>query len=376
MKILSIGTDRKLFEKESAVLTRQKEYAGKMEEMHIIVFSLKKLGLKEFREGNLHIYPTNSFYRLKYISDAMKIAEKIVQKNGLNKGDFVISTQDPFECGLVGKKLKKIFNIPLQIQIHTDFLDPHFKNSFLNRIRVLISKFTIPKADGIRVVSSVIANSLKKEFPNLRTNIDVLPLFVDVEKFFRMEEQFYTPEKLSSVVMTSRFTKEKRIDIGLEVFKKVVDQKKDAMMLLIGSGSEKGNIDKKITELNLQDNIKVLEWEKDVIQAYRKSKIFLFTSEYEGYGMTLIEAGAAGCPIVTTKVGIAKTDLFKSGENSFVCEVGDVDCLATSIIDLLENPEKRKSFSNNMRDSIKNISISKDQYMMAYVGLLQKILHK
>jgi glycosyltransferase involved in cell wall biosynthesis len=56
------------------------------------------------------------------------------------------------------------------------------------------------------------------------------------------------------------------------------------------------------------------------------------TSEYEGYGMTLIEALAASCPIVTTKVGIAKTDLFKDGVNSFVCPVGDVDCLSKKII--------------------------------------------
>ena len=60
MKVLSIGTDRKLFEKESAVLERSMDYTSKLEEFHIIVFSLKKHNLSQKDEGNLHIYPTNS----------------------------------------------------------------------------------------------------------------------------------------------------------------------------------------------------------------------------------------------------------------------------------------------------------------------------
>ena len=163
--------DRRLFEQDSPVLSRSLEYARKIEESHIIVFSLKKHNLPYKNVGNLHIYPTNSISRWLYMRDAVKIGREILLKNALNKGDSVITTQDPFETGLVGCRLKKMFCIPLQIQIHTDFLSSYFKNSFLNYIRVWISNFTIPKADGIRVVSSVIADSVKKEFPDIKAKI-------------------------------------------------------------------------------------------------------------------------------------------------------------------------------------------------------------
>ena len=104
------------------------------------------------------------------------------------------------------------------------------------------------------------------------------------------------------------------------------------------------------------------------------SDIFLLTSEYEGYGMTLVEAGASGLPIVTTKVGLAKTGLFKDSINSYVCEVGDIECLSNRIIDLITNEEMRKSFANTMRDNIKNMSLTKDQYVLKYIDLLEKIL--
>ncbi len=376
MIILSIGTDRKLFEEDSAVLSRSREYASKVNEMHIIVFSLRKHKLDKIKNQNLTIYPTNSSSRLFYIFDAIKIGRKIVKSGGFSKNNAVLSCQDPFETGVVGYILHKRFYIPLQLQVHTDFLSPFFKKNFLNFIRVFIANFLVPQSQGLRVVSSTISDSIKNKFPNLKAKVDVLPIFVDIEKFETREGDFHTPSKSISVLMVSRFTKEKRIDIGLEAFRRVVDKAEDATMFIVGAGPEKGNIEKKIKDLNLEEKVKVLEWEKDVVQVYRRSDLFLLTSDYEGYGMTLIEAGASGLPIVTTNVGLAKTDLFKNGENSFVCPVGDADCLSKALFDLITDEQKRKLFKDRMRDNIKKVTIPKDQYVREYIALLEKLIQK
>ncbi len=376
MRVLSIGTDRKLFIEKSSVLERSLNYASKTQELHIIVFSIKNQGLENKKINNLYLHPTNSLSKLFFIFDAIKIGTEIIKKYEFSINSSVITCQDPFETGLVGMFLKKRFHFPLQLQIHTDFLSPYFKNNILNRVRVFISKFTIPKADGIRVVSSVIKDSILEKFKNLKAKIDILPIWVDVDKFFRNQDQSHITEKTLTILMASRFSKEKRIDIALEVFKKIIDTKKDVQMLIVGDGQEKENIQKKITDLNLWNNTKLLGWEKDMVQVYQEANIFLLTSDFEGYGMTLIEAGASGCPIVTTKVGLAKTDLFKDGLNSYVCPVGDVDCLSEKLLDLITNSDKRKSFAENMRDSIKYISVSKEEYISQYMNLLNKIIKK
>ncbi len=66
MKVLTIGTDRKLFDEKSAVYSRQIEYVSKIEELHIIVFSLKKHHFVRKDIGNLHIYPTDSLTSLTF----------------------------------------------------------------------------------------------------------------------------------------------------------------------------------------------------------------------------------------------------------------------------------------------------------------------
>ncbi len=372
MKVLSIGTDRKLFEEGSAVLERQKEYASELEELHIVVFTTKGFQKKQF--DNLFIYPTNSIFRIFYISKAYKIAKNIIK----DKDGFVVTTQDPFETGLVGKKIKETLGLPLQIQIHTDFLDPYFSKSFLNKIRVFMYKLTLPYADGIRVVSSVIADSIKNKFPKLKVPVDILPIFVDVQSILRKKEIFYKQEIIpNSIFMVSRLTKEKRIDLGIEVFKKVLSVNNNAKLFIVGSGPEKEKIEAQIKKINIEKNVVFENWEHDVPNLlYQKSQIFLLTSEYEGYGLTLIEAAAAGCPIVTTSVGVAKTDLFENGINSFVCPVGDVGCLSKSIIDLITDEEKRQLFKERMQASIKKVAIGREEYIQKYVSLLENLVRK
>lgn len=379
IKVLSIGTDRKLFESESSVLSRNLQYASKMEELHIIVFTLKNQNLKDFQQGNLFIYSTNSSSKVTYISDAKRLGRKIITEKSLQKNNSVITAQDPFECGIVGKFLSETFKLPLQIQVHTDFLSPYFKNSLLNRFRVFISKFILPSADSLRVVSSVIADSVRQKYPNLKADINILPIWVDVRK---IESRSATPiddyMSKKNIVMASRLTKEKRFDIALKSFKKVVEKDNEVRLTICGQGPEENNINELIKKLGLEANVRIRGWSDpdNLIDHYKMSDVFLLTSEFEGYGMTLIEAGASGCPIVTTKVGLAKTDLFQDGVNSYVCPVGDVECLSEKLLDLIKNPEKRKSFANHMRDNIMNTQISKEDYINTYVSILERTVRK
>ncbi len=377
MKVLSISTDRKLFDEESSVLLRQKEYAGKMDEMHIVVFSLKDQNFSDKKFGNLYIYPTNSSSKLLYIYDAVKIGKKII-KNFATSQNTVITCQDPFETGIVGYILQKKFHLPLQLQVHTDFLSPYFINSGLNQFRTAIANFLIPKAQGIRVVSSVILDSIRDNFKNIKARVDTLPVFVDLE-VFSGDSSVQVTEKTFLfdfvILMASRLTEEKRIDTALAAFKKVLDKFPKTGLLICGSGPEEENLSSQAKDYKLINNVVFMGWRNDLVSLYKNTDIFLLTSEYEGYGMTLVEAGASGLPIVTTKVGLAKTDLFKNGENSHVCPVGDIDCIATALIDLITDEQKRKLFKDKMRDSIKSKALTREDYLKKYVSLLESLIN-
>jgi len=384
MKVLTIGMDRKLFEEGSAVLERSLAYASKMEELHIIVFSLKKHNLKPKVINNLHLYPTNSISRIIFLWDAYKLGKNIIIQNKFVRGLSVISAQDPMS--IVGYALSKKFKLPLQLQIHTDLFSPYFKNSLTNWknfwysgwVNILLTKFLIKRTKGIRVVGQDIKDLIKKKFPSIKAQIDVLPIYVDVNEIIsaipKRDLQKEFPQFKFIILMASRLSPEKRFDVAFKSFKNILSNFPQAGLIIAGEGNEKGHLESLVRELGLKDNVVFIGWQNDLVSLYKTADVFLLTSEYEGYGMTLIEAGASGCPIVTTKVGVANTGLFKNGENSFVCSVGDVDCLAKSINKLISNNSYRELFKRSMQDSIKFTLISKEEYTNQYVSLLQKLL--
>ena len=378
MKVLSISTDRKIFAEGSSVFSRTKLYASKVSEMHIVVFTLQKEKHTYKQIGNLHIYPTNSLTQWLYVASALRLGKKIIKEHSLVKGESVISTQDPFQTGFVGARLSGKFSLPLQVQIHTDFLSRYYSRSFFNNIRNIIAHYVIPKAKGIRVVSETISNSLIREFPHLKTVPSLLPVFVDIEKIISeapkrdIKKDF--PKFKFIIFMASRLTKEKRINIALRTMKKVVEKFPHAGLIIAGAGTEKLNLQRQVSTLGLEKNVVFLGWQDDLISYYKTANIFMLTSEYEGYGMTLIEAGASGCPIVTTRVGMAKTGLFVNKENSFVCPVDDVECLSGSVLEVINSNSVRELFKHKMQDSIKRRSISKEEYATQYIALLQKLL--
>ena len=376
--------DRKLFEEGSAVLERQKEYAYKMEELHIIVFSLAKHNLQAKKINNLYIYPTNSRSRISFLFDAYRIGKKIIIAHNFSPKSGVVSAQDPM--GIVGFIISRRFKLPLQLQIHTDIFNPYFRNSLTNWlnfwysgwVHVPLAKFLIPRAEGLRVVNSTIMDSIKKRFPDLKANPDVLPVFVDTEKILnsltKADIKKDLPQFESVILMASRLTKEKRIDIALYAMKKVIVQFPEAGLVICGTGGERNNLELLVKRLGLTKNIVFLGWRADLISLYKTADIFLLTSEYEGYGMTLLEAGASGCPIVTTKVGLADTNLFKDNENSLICPVGDIDCISQKLMLFISDRSRLELFKQRMQDSIKKLAVSKEQYVANYVGLLESIL--
>ncbi|MDC3416601.1 glycosyltransferase [Aquibacillus salsiterrae] len=91
-----------------------------------------------------------------------------------------------------------------------------------------------------------------------------------------------------------RFMGQKNHEFIIDVFKKVVNVKKDSLLILVGEGELKRDIEEKVIALGLSDKVKFLGLRKDIPELLKSFDAFLFPSFHEGYPITLIEAQAAG----------------------------------------------------------------------------------
>ncbi|MFA6295370.1 MAG: glycosyltransferase [Candidatus Paceibacterota bacterium] len=346
MKLLMISTDRLVFKKDSSVALRVIEYAKSYEELHIIVFNTKfnpsadeqtvkpnptidvqniiRSQVEQSRDGNTRIqlsnncwvYPTRSRFKLEYPFDGIRIASSVIRNRGITD----ISCQDPFLTAAVGTSLKRRFSIPLEIQIHTDIGSPYYTYNFSNKIRKILAKRYLPQADNIRVVSDRIKqylieqlnNSSKRSGVKLELNIEVRPIVVDTERIKNtpigvdLHKKYPQFEKI--VLMASRLEPEKDIELAIKAWPEVLKKFSTTGLIIVGDGSQISNLKSQISKLHLDDFIILESWVNQATLAsyYKTADIFLNTSLFEGYGMTLVEAQAAGCKIISTDVGVAR----------------------------------------------------------------------
>ena len=355
-----ISTDRNLFKEDSEVRQRIVEYGGLVEELHIIVFSKRKFENQNF--GNVFLYPTNSLTKFNYIPDAIKIGGKI------SKPDL-ITTQDAFECGYVGYRISNEFKIPLQLQIHTDFLSPYFAaESLLNKIRVRMAKFLIPKADGVRVVSERIKDSLKAKSYKLKAEPLVLPIFVDIEKIKNSPIQTDLHRKCSKfefiILMASRLTKEKNIKMVLDALAVISKEYRSTGLVIVGEGLKKKRLIKRAKTLGLESSVVFEEWSDDLASYYKTADLFLLASNYEGYGRTVVEAMAAGCPVIMTDVGLAG-DVVRDRFNAFVIPVNGRQQLYDALRLLIASPERSKDLVFAGEQTLRDFP-TREEYLEQY----------
>lgn len=306
MKLLSIGTDCGLFEPHSAVRNRQIEYAKKWDEVHILVFGGREL-LDQQIASHCYIYSTKSWNRWWYLLDAIRRGQQLLRQHTITH----ISCQDPFFSGLVGWWLKRPA-LHLEMQLHTDVTSPRFAYSWGNYIRQWLARLILPKADHVRVVSAKIERGLVAQWGIPASKIEVRPIVVDVsaikQAVITADLRQRYPQFAKVVLMASRLTPEKNIYLALQAWSIVALQRPDAGLVIVGSGPLAGELKQQAKQLGISSQVVFEPWAEPatLYSYYKTADVFLLTSYFEGYGLTLVEAQAAGCPIVATDVGVAR----------------------------------------------------------------------
>lgn len=297
MRLLLIGTDRTVFKKESAVARRIAHLAeAPVDSIDLIVFSLTRHGVPgpTALTPCVHAYPTSVRIRLLYGWGAFRIARQLLRPD-------VVSAQDPFETGLIGLCIARFWQVPLVVEMHTDFLTPAFaEHSLLNRIRVLLAGFVLRRASGGYAVSAHVRDAVVKRY-GLQVPYDVVPVYTDLARLRAMER---APEK-GLLLWVGRFEKEKDPVRALRAFAHARARGFDLQLVLLGAGALEPELRRLAQSLGIEKHVSFPGW-RDPAPYLQRAELLLVTSRYEGYGLALVEALAAGVPVLSPDVGVAR----------------------------------------------------------------------
>ena len=365
-KVLTIGLDKNILNFESATAQRMFEYATLAEKLDIIILGSE--GTVRHRD-NLSVFSTSS-NKIKSLFKAYKLGKDILSSN---RGEYIISTQDPFFTGLIGWLLKRKFKAPLQVQVHMDLFGPYFKKeSFYNGLSVIIARIILPKANGIRVVSEKIKKDLLA-FGILEKKIFVLPVFTDVKKIIdspiKTDLHQKYPQFKFLMLMASRLVKQKNIGFAVSSVPEITSKYPDAGLVIVGSGPEEKKM-KKLSQNN--PNIIFEPWSDDLVSYFKTADILLLPSFYEGFVRTAIEAMAAGCPLLMSDT-ILSGRIFSPGNTCLSFNLKNKREFINQIIFAAENPDLMRDLKTRALDAVKSLP-SKEEYLQNYLKSWQNCL--
>jgi glycosyltransferase involved in cell wall biosynthesis len=159
---------------------------------------------------------------------------------------------------------------------------------------------------------------------------------------------------------------------AIRALERVVQSRTDARLVLVGEGPERDAIQEQVNQRNLGPYVRLLGLRADVGRLLAAADLFLLTSISEGIPLTVIEAMAAGLPVVSTQVG-GLSEMIDHGTSGFLAPAGDAEALARGILSVADNPQLRKQMGRLGQERAFRV-FSEELMHTRYVALYQKML--
>lgn len=254
----------------------------------------------------------------------------------------------------LSSKIKLIATIHNNLEAVVKHKVPPHLRIFINR---LISK-ALNRADRVVCVSKGLAENLFMKY-ELHTKPKVIYYGLS-HKY--ADNAVLKPKKLVNsrkkiILSVGRFVAQKDFTTIIKAFGLVINRMKNLELWLVGDGPEKQELKELVSKLRLNGKVKFLGWQQELLPIYRKADIFVFASNWEGFGYVILEAMSQGLPVIATDTNFGPREIIDNkygiliNKNSFI--------LANIVIDLLSNTNKHLLFSRRAIQRISKFKISK-----------------
>ena len=148
------------------------------------------------------------------------------------------------------------------------------------------------------------------------------------------------------VVAVGRLNHQKGFDRLINAWSIVDNVVSGWKLQIVGDGELREQLQYNIRELGLSNQINIGRAEKDMMSVYKDASILAMSSRYEGLPMVLLEAQAAGLPIVSFDCKCGPKDVIENGVDGFLVEDGDIEQLAQKLLVLMQDANLRKQMGS------------------------------
>jgi glycosyltransferase involved in cell wall biosynthesis len=217
------------------------------------------------------------------------------------------------------------------------------------------------RAYTLLVHSSAVRDDLATACRIPANDIALVPLGIDTSRYVRAttpraewRHRHGIPEGAPVAAYVARLVAIKNLPLFVEVARSVLAILPAAYFLVSGDGPMRDALQAMIDSYGLGSHVRLLGFQEDLADVYHSADVFLSTSNYEGFGLAIVEAMAAGLPVVSTRVG-GVVDPIQEEQTGRLCPAGDREALTASTLELLRDPALRHRMGEAGRARAANV---------------------
>jgi glycosyltransferase involved in cell wall biosynthesis len=317
---------------------------GEEDSLHILdAYGLKPLLIEEMKREPRLTHDRAAYFRLKEIIRDFQ--------------PHIVHTHAS-KAGALGRRAAIRMKVP--VVVHT--FHGHIFHSYFGSLKTWVFKFIERKlaarSSGIIAISEIQKHELSIEHGICNPEkIEVIPLGFDLMRFKTSKAQFRAQTRQTynisddetAVAIVGRLVPVKNHKMFLEVIEALKNRLQTPVtFFIVGDGTERTIIEDIIKTTSLPKHIRIVmtSWIKDIAAFNAGMDVVCLTSNNEGTPVSLIEAQAAGIPVLATDVGGVR-DVVNSGNTGYIVPKNDISSFADKLELLLKNNEIREKMSQN-----------------------------
>ncbi len=247
------------------------------------------------------------------------------------------------------------------------------------RKRMLANRLLLQRRDRVVGVGEAVRQALIRNEGLPTERVSVIYNGIDLTRFANgVHERLAVRQEIGVGAADLVLLQVARLDYlkdhatAVRMLERVVPACPGARLVLVGEGPERAKIEELVQARNLAPYVRWLGLRNDVARLMRVADLFLLTSISEGIPLTVIEAMAAGLPVVSTHVG-GVAEIVEDGQTGLLAPSGDDAALAERIVRLSADEARRRQMGERGRERARAI-FSESQMHGGYVQLYQEML--
>ena len=335
-----------------------------------------ELGIELSKKGyEIHFITYNQPVKLELLDNNVHYHE-------VNVPDYPLFHYPPYELALSSKLVEMVKKYEIDI-LHVHYAIPHAYAAYMAKkmlkdqnieIPIVTTlhgtditlvgshpsyktavEFSINNSDFVTAVSKSLKEDTLKLF-NISNDIKVIPNFVNLDKYtFKNSKKKLISSTDKIITHVSNFRKVKRINDVIDIFYGI-NKKIKSKLFMIGDGPEKKKAEKKVKSLGIKDKVVFFGKSNETNKILSFSDLFLLPSEIESFGLSALEAMAAGVPVISSDTG-GIPEVNKHNFSGLLSKVGDTEKMINDAIDLLSDEKILNDFKKNSRKRAEEFDI-------------------